>query len=353
MTDDPRTKHRRATQRDVAEAAGVDRATVSRALDPAKRSLISPETVERVLSATERLGYRTNALARGLRTSRSDVIGLEIPSDVHNAASLFGKPLSVLITSVEERLRSSGQTLLIAFAAADDRAASPEHFGRSGIVDGVIRLHAGHPARASSRDDVPSVSIGLESDPSYDIVVDERRGIEIAVEHLHRLGHRRIALVSEPPRQPRGARHLSAYRDAMFRLGLAQTDGSDLAPLVAHYHEQHPASAPEAVEAILSREPRPTAIVFTDDKAAMGGYGVLRTHRLRIPEDVSVVGWRDNDADMFLVPPLTTVALPMRAAAFAAASLILKRVDGDRGPAAARVFAPHLIQRDSTLPPQP
>ncbi|XPP27152.1 MAG: LacI family DNA-binding transcriptional regulator [Leucobacter sp.] len=347
MTDGAhRVTRRVVTQRDVAEAAGVDRATVSRALDPQKRLMISPETVERVLAVAETMGYRTNALARGLRTSRSGIVGLEIPTDIHSAASLFDKPLSVFVTSVEERLSRVGLTLLATFSSPADANGASDRFTRNGVIDGLIRLQSHGAPRALEAGQVPVVTVGLDPATAYDVVVDEGRGIEIAVEHLHRLGHRRIAYIGEPPAMPRGERHLRAYERTVRRIGLGEPNPA----LIAHYHDRHPASAPKAVETILARGGEPTAILFTDDKAAMGGYGVLRAQRIQVPQQISVIGWRDNDAGLFLLPPLTTVALPMRAAAFAATDLLIARVGGIEDAPAKRVFDPYLIQRDSTGP---
>lgn len=350
MAENTRAGGRRVvTQRDVAEAAGVDRATVSRALDQEKRLLISPQTVDRVLEAAERLGYSTNLLARGLRTSRSGVIGLEIPTDLHSAPSIFDKPLSAFVTSIEEKLAAQGLTLLVTFANEHLPARTAERFSRGGMIDGLIRLQAHAGQRVEETEPVPVVTVGMDPEGDFDLVIGEGRGVEIAVEHLGRLGHRRIGFIGEPVSDPRGERHARAYHRAMLRLGV---EGPELAPLIAHYHERHPASAPQAVETLLSRGQGLTAIVFTDDKAAMGGYGALRTARLRVPDQVSVVGWRDNDAGLFLVPPLTTIALPMRTTAFAATDLLLRRIDGDAEAAAPqRVFDPYLVQRASTAPP--
>lgn len=348
MTDGAgKTTKRVVTQRDVADAAGVDRATVSRALDPKKRLLISPETVERVIAVAESMGYRTNALARGLRTSRSGIIGLEVPTDLNSAANRFDKPLSLFITSVEDRLNRLGLTLLVTFPSPAGGDGASDRFTRSGMIDGLIRLHSHGTPRATAAEQIPTVTVGLDPAAPFDLVVDEGRGIELAIEHLHRLGHRRIAYVGEPGLLPRGELHLRAYERTMHALGL--TD--HLPELIAHSHHGHPASAPKAVETLLARGVDPTAILFTDDRAAMGGYGVLRTQRIQVPEQMSVIGWRDNDAGLFLVPPLTTVGLPMRAAALAATELLLARVAGSGDAPARRVFSPYLIQRDSTAPP--
>lgn len=349
MSGDARPTARRVvTQRDVAEAAGVDRATVSRALDATKRAMISPETAERVLSVAEQLGYRANVLARGLRTARSGVIGLEIPSNVNGSNGSLAEMISGFVSSIEDRLRLQGFTLLVTFSSSAEQAVSGP--GRHGMIDGMIRLHPGGPLPAADFGPVPEVTVGFDRDPQLDIVVDEVRGIEIAVEHLHRLGHRRVAYIGEPHSFPRGERHLRAYEATLRRLGLGEPNPS----LMAHYHHRHPASAPQAVESVLTRGGDPTAILFTDDKAAMGGYGVLRAQQIRIPEQVSVIGWGNSDAGLFLVPPLTTIALPLRSAAFAASDLLLARInehaEGGADASIRRVCTPYLVQRSSTGP---
>ena len=350
MAENTRASKRRVvTQRDVAEAAGVDRATVSRALDPKKRLLISPDTIERVLSTAEQMGYRTNLLARGLRTARSGVIGLEIPGNNYDAASLLDKPVSSFVTSVEERLAQRGLTLLVTFAHASPGEAASDRFTSNGMIDGLIKLYTGGQPGPNESTQIPLVSVGLDPDPTYDLVIHEGRGIEIAVEHLHRMGHRRIGLVCEPPSQARGERHLRAYRNSIDRLGLLAKGEEEP---VAYYHQRHPASAPKAVEMLSVLTPRPTAIVLTDDKAAMGAYGGLRVQRVQIPQEVSLVGWSDSAAGLFLISPLTTIALPMRSTAFAATDLLLERIDGAAAAATPRrIFDPYLVQRASTAPP--
>ena len=191
---------------------------------------------------------------------------------------------------------------------------------------------------------MPLVRVALFRENAADITIDQDRGIGIAVEHLARLGHRRIGLICEPRSTQVGRRNETAFAQAMARLGLAG-DGRQLD--IARFQARHPASASEACLLLCSRPERPTALVVTDDSAAMGCYGALRTRGLRVPDDVSIVGWGDSEPGPFIVPPLTTISVPLRAAATRAAARLLA-ILGDGARLEPQVLLPHLVQRAST-----
>lgn len=320
---------RAATQRDVARLAGVDRATVSRAMDPVRRNLLTPDTVQRVLSAVEALGYRPNSLAQGLRRQRSHIVSLSVPRSIRRESTDF-------IEGVEDRLRRDRVALLVTFDQDARLLRSSQ-----GLIDGsIVLIEAGALDQRPASE--PTVNVGFEPTPGLDVLVDSPGGVAIAVEHLYRLGHRRIALLSEPESTLIGMRHRHA-----FGAVTASLPGVD--PVFATFLPSRPSSAPEACLALLSRATPPTAIVVTDDAAATGCYGAIRTTGRSVPDDVSLVGYGDSAVAPFLLPPLTTIAVPARAAGRRAAHMLLAKIAAL--PVDAATLTPHLVQRGSTTSP--
>lgn len=329
---------RAATQQDVADLAGVNRATVSRALDPSRRHLLAPETVRRVTEAAHLLRYRPHSLAQGLRRRRSGIVGLAMPRALADQSP-------GLISGAEDRLRRAGFALLVSFESTTAAFDSSR-----GLVDGAVvvtdRVVAErHPAAGAGQPAGPIVRIGLEPSALADVTIDHRTGIAIAVAHLRRLGHRRIALLCEPETTAAGQRHRAAFTEAI----VARPCAPAVTGLVRSFQPRRPASAMESCLWLLHRSDRPTAIVVTDDAAAVGCYGAARTLDLRVPRDVSIVGYGDSDTAPYLAPPLTSIAVPGQAAGRKAAEILLRRLAGE--PTQPRILQPYLVQRSSTCPP--
>ncbi len=176
----------RATLRDVAEAADVHVSTASRALNESTRSIVNTETVKRVLSAADELGYRPHALARGLRTSRTSSIGIVIP-DLENP--LFGP----IIAGIEGGLMADGYSVLITAARMGQEEAAVESL-RDRQVDGLILASAvrSDPVIAKlASTGMPTVLVNrlCEDVDLPAIVCDDRLGIRLAVDHLVEMGH--------------------------------------------------------------------------------------------------------------------------------------------------------------------
>jgi LacI family transcriptional regulator, galactose operon repressor len=333
------------TQHDVARAAGVHRATVSRALDPRCRGLLDADTVRRITEAAERLGYRPNALARGLKTRRSLAVGLVVPD-------LASPEYAPLIASLEGALHTAGYTILVA-SSGDDRdglLASVERLVAS-RVDGIVVATGRKPplegvgtplvivGAASARDGVPSISI------------DHGLGLEIAVGHLLRLGHRRIGLIAGRRTTGVGAAHHDAYERALVGAGVALDSA-----LVEIAEPQRATAGAEACAALFYRRADPTAIVATSDGAALGCYSALAEFGLKVPDDISIVGYGNSIYGRYLSPPLTTVSLPTAAMGVQAANRILGLVGGGDAGVAHVQLRPYLVHRLSTgrapMPPR-
>jgi LacI family transcriptional regulator len=343
--DGERAIRGRAALRDVAAAANVHPSTASRALNPGTRSRVNAETVTRVLEAARRVGYQPNSLARGLRTSRSFTIGMLIP-DLTNP--LFPP----IVKGIEDRLSQDGYTLVLANTSYD--LAREEQIARAMVgrqVDGLVL--------ATARRDYPLVhdllaagvkvvlvNRTMEHAPVAAVTGDEHVGIGLAVSHLASLGHRRIAYVGGDADASTG---LGRYQAFVARL---RDEGLELdSDLVAHSERFHEEPGAAAFAELLDRGKRFTAVVAANDRLALGCYDVLRERALRIPDDVSVIGYNDIQfADKF-APPLTTIRIPHYQIGVRAAQLMLEALaDGDAPPLTLRM-TPTLVVRASTAPP--
>jgi LacI family transcriptional regulator len=334
------------TLRDVARLAGVHPATASRALSPETAILVSEQTAARVLAAAKSLGYRPNPVARSLRTRRSRTVGVLIP-DINNP--LFPP----ILRGIEDRLAADGYVALIGNTDSDDereRVVFEQMLARhvDGFVLATAHLHStllGEAARA----DLPVVLVnrlaGEYSFPS--VVVDNERGIRMAVAHLASLGHRRIAHLAGPQDVSTGLSRYRGFLAAMQASGLA-VDPALVSFAAAFSIEE----GERCCRALLQASTGCTAIAAANDMLAVGCYSALDDLGLRCPDDVSVVGFNDMPFIDRLRPALTTIRFPHYQVGTEAGQLILERIAGD-STVKILYLAPEFIQRGSTAPPAP
>lgn len=328
---------------DVAREAGVHASTASRALNPTTRSVVSPPTVERVLAAAQRLGYRPNPMARGLRTARTFTVGIVVP-DLENP--LFPP----LVRGAERALGNEGYSLLI--GNTDNEQEHTEAVISTLLdrhVDGLILATAelGSPLEAEvTASGTPVVLVNREAtDPAIPAIVgDDDVGIGLAVDHLVELGHRVIGHVAGPPRLSTGAGRARAFADHMGRHGLPTVGAVE----AAEWFRVQPGA--QAATALLKRKPDITAIVAGNDLLALGTVGAVHQAGRRVPDDVSVTGYNDMPFVDMMQPPLTTVSVPYRHMGELAARTLLALV-GDRNASIESVhLEPKLTVRGSTAP---
>jgi LacI family transcriptional regulator len=331
---------------DVAAEAGVSVATVSRVLNDTGYP-VRPETRRRVLEAVEKLDFRPNDLARGLLLKRTQTIGLVIP-DIANPY------YPVISRGVEDVASQHGYAVI--FCNTDRDAAKSERYINVLLqkqVDGIIIAGGGTDfSRASERfaeHGTRVVFVGKPSLPWPSVRVPNEDGTVAAIEHLAELGHRRVGFIAGPAKLPTARDRLAGYRRAVSDHGMAadrslERDGD--------FSEQ---SGYRATEALLREEPRPTAIFAANDRMAIGALAAAADRGLRVPEDLSVVGFDDIPLASYVRPALTTVALPAYEMGAAAMRLLLDLVkDKDNGATGAMetVRLPvRLIVRHSTAPP--
>lgn len=342
-TDAIAQRPRPTTLRDVAEAAGVHLSTVSRVLSPEKRRLVKDETAERIEALIAELDYSPNRLAQGLKTRRSMTVGVLI-ADITNPVFPY------VVRGIEDMLLHSGYTALVANTDDDaerGRAAFDALSARQ--VDGFIVTTAPRVDRlveeALDRGAPLVLAVrNTDSRRAAAVTSDEREGTRIAVEHLFALGHRRIACVHGPTTVSTGAARLEGFVHAMksSRLEL----NSDLLVEAGSFRIEE---GERSMRQILARGTRFTAVLAGNDMLAVGCLTALAKHKLRCPEDVSVVGFNDMPLADRLSPPLTTLRIPYYDVGLCAAELFVEQLNG--APRREIVLSQELVVRGSTGPP--
>lgn len=296
---------------DVAAAAGVSTATVSRALNG---GIVSQQARERVLRAVKRLGYRPNTLARGLVTGRTGVVGVLIPD-------VAGPLYATMARGIEDVLHPSGLTFMLMTGnrnEGDESAAIELMLERQ--VDAFILIGSGlqhEPLEDLLRGGPPVILMEREgaAENFTTIRLANAEGAHLATAHLIERGHRRIAHVAGIRRA--GMRRLDGYHAALDSAGL------EAGPVLqGDFTEESGVAAAEA----LLQGGGVSAVFCANDRMALGLYHGLRARRVRVPDDISVVGFDDLPWGAYLDPPLTTVRQSARemgrlAARYALASL--------------------------------
>ncbi|WP_417374425.1 LacI family DNA-binding transcriptional regulator [Glutamicibacter protophormiae] len=293
--------------KDVAVAAGVSVTTVSHVLNDVPNTRASEQTRDRVKAAATALGYRPNRLARSLRTQMSEMVGLvteEIATTPHAGQIILGaqeaaSKRDLVLTIINARLNPRPRV------GADEIRALIER-----QVDGVIYATVFHDVVSLPKEmnSVPSVLIGAQDRAGRipSVVPDERGGAASVVEMLAASGHLRIGFLASAVDVPATRGRYAGYCEAMAAAGLTA-------------EEMVVAAEPEAsggylaAGQLLAREPaqRPTAMFCYNDRMAVGAYRAASECGLRIPDDVSIVGFDDQaPIPESLFPALTTVTLP-------------------------------------------
>jgi DNA-binding LacI/PurR family transcriptional regulator len=334
---------RRPTIDDVARHAGVSKGAVSLALNG--RPGVSDATRLRIAAAAEALGWRPSARAKALSESRALAIGLvvarsesQLPTDPYFAALLAG---------IEDELATAGYALVLSVVAdADAEAEAYRRLAHDGRVDGVLLADA----RVDDSRHALVTELGLEAvvigHPDQNaglpgVGADVRGALARAVRALVDLGHRHIGHVAGPATLVQANERREAWREALEAAGLPTGPVAD-----GNFTGEGGA---RATRRLLQRRRRPTAIVYANDVMAIAGLRVARELRLRVPRDLSIVGFDDVPLAEHVHPPLTTIRQHPVAAGAAAAKLLLQRLRGE--PLTVPVLPePQLITRESSGP---
>ena len=316
------------TVADVAREARLSKSTAARVL--AGRGSVSPEARERVLAAAERLGYLPNALAQAMSKGVTNTVGVVIP-DIANPF------FSAVVRGLSDHVRSAGLEIIISNTDNDREieARSLEMLAKK-RVDGVVLApvipDGSETAQMLSRRGFPIVlldrrSRGLEDLPL--VTLDHEGAALLATSHLIDLGHRRIAVVceiadlgrldpSEPAHRP-AAQRLRGYLRALVAAGIEPDRGL----VIQTAYEEH-----AAADDVAARLPnlQATALFATDSVLTSGSFRALQALGMRLPEDISFVGFDDQDWTTLVDPPVTVLTQPRAELGRAAAEMLQARI---------------------------
>jgi LacI family transcriptional regulator len=308
-----------------------------------------PETRARVLAAVEALDYRPSAVARSLRSRSTRTLGLVI-TDITNPF------YPELVRAVEDAAHALGYALLLGNSVADPaRELAYLELLAARRVDGLIIAAGDIPERHAAwlrRTALPVVVVNGESPEGSlpSAASENRRGARAAARHLLHLGHRRLGLVTAAVGD--GTTRL---REAGIREAIAAA-GRDPATLVVEQGARHVSGGEAAMTALLVRAPAVTGVLCHNDLMALGALRAVRAAGLRVPRDVSIVGFDDIDLAAYAEPPLTTVAQDTgRLGRWGVERLVALLQAGargrDAGPFAPTTVPTRLVVRGSTGPP--
>ena len=336
----------RPTLRDVAERAGVGIATASRALNEGS---ISETLRQRVTAAAEDLGYQPHRLALGLRTGATKTVGFVV-SDVANP--VLGRTAQGAVSYLD----AAGYAMMLAVSDGYvERERSLIRMMYERRADGLILSCSDETdprlAAVVSQLDIPVVLLDRELPVPrvHRLIVNHRQGVMQAVEHLVKLGHRRVAYIGGPSVVRPCRERYDAYRAAAALHGIWDERLVTLGPLTAE-------TGREATINLMTTSPPPTALIVADNRRAIGALRAIHDRGLEVPHDLSLVALSgDVDALALHNPPITIVDRPLEEMGMEAAKLLLASlapVDSIDRPVT-RTFDGRFVARGSTAPPSP
>jgi LacI family transcriptional regulator len=329
----------------VAEKVGLSSAAVSRVLNgaPAAKS-IPKATQERIQEAARQLNYRPNLLARSLRRGRSHTIGVLVPEVSEGYATL-------VLAGLEQGLLQAGYFFyLISHHHRTELIEQSQIMLAERAVDGIVAIDTALQRHGQ----MPTVTISCPDMHEWvtNIVLNHRRAAELAIDHLTGLGHRQIALIKGQAFSSDTGPRWQAIQHAAEKASLKLNP-----QLVAQLEGDSPTHDPGyfAAQRLLDAKKQFTALFAFNDVSAIGAIRAFREAGLRVPQDVSIVGFDDIQAAAFQNPGLTTVRQPLRTMGILAAEAILRQISSpaERSPSRQVVVDPELVVRESTCPPSP
>jgi LacI family transcriptional regulator len=330
---------RSATIRDVAKAAGVSISTVSRVLND--KDDVAPETYQKVQEVIEAMEYTSSLAARGMRSRRTCVIGLIMPdvSSPYCVEVLRGINQAVAVSEYDLIIYTTGDVRKYHTADQERRYVN---LLNGTITDGVIVVT---PAATGFSTDAPIVTIdpNNESPECPGIIATNREGAVAAMNYLTGMGHKRIGFITGRLDLVSACHRLQGYKDGLADAGIPVDD--ELIQIGDYTTE----TAFTCSQKLLSLKNPPSAVFASNDMAAVGVYQATSQAGLRIPEDVSVVGFDNLRESVYLKPTLTTIDQFVAEMGRMAVEWIVKLIQGEIPDCKLHKIPTRLVIRDSCV----
>lgn len=331
---------KRLTLEEIGRLAGVSRSTVSRVING--HADVSADVKERVLEVVRDTGYRPNRAARSLVSSRTGLLGLVIPSGLHN---LFQDPyFGRLIQGITRAANAAEQTLsLFLFENREEELELYERVIANGMVDGVLVTATSMQdpvVERMERDGTKYVVIGRpDAEGAAFVDVENREGARLGTEHLISHGARRLATITGPSNTTTGLDRRNGFLDAAADAGIEVSSN-----LVAEA-DFTSAGAYRAMTGLL--DSRPEAVFCASDTMAIGALGAIEAAGLRCPDDIAVVSFDGLVEAHQTTPSLTTVAQPVQDTGQEAVRLLLRLLDQEPEEPPRTILPTELVVRSS------
>ncbi len=326
------------TINDVAAHAKVSASTVSHVINGTR--FVEPETKHRVQAAIEALGYRPNSLARSLRRRQTSTIGLLVPD---NSNPFFADVARV----IEDAGFAEGYSVILCNSDLSEvKQAAYIDVLLSKQVDGVLLISSGSrsgPVQQILEANVPVVVVDrdLGDLPVDQVLVDNHQGGWLAGQYLVKLGHRRIGCLAGPDAITPSAGRIEGFRHALRQAG------SELRPEAVVHGDGRYEGGAAAMHELLQRDLGLTAVFAFNDLMAIGALSTLRRARIRVPEDLSIIGFDNIFHAPAMIPALTTIAQPIAELGQVSVRLLLERIKQHDVPTSRIILPTTLVERES------
>jgi DNA-binding LacI/PurR family transcriptional regulator len=332
---------RQVSIKDIARVARVSHPTVSRALR--NSSLVNPETAERIRLIAGEMGYRANAVARGLVTRKTMTIGVVVTT----IADPF---IGEVVSGIEELANDRGYSVILANCNADPaREVRIVRAFQERRVDGILvtasRVGSLYiPMLSQSKVPIVLINNQHEGEFVYSVMIDSVTASLMAVQYLISLGHQHIAYIGDRNGFQADTERFEGYRQALASANIA------FHPEWLVQGDGRPEGGRLAVEKLLSLAAPPTAIFCYNDLSAIGALSGLRAHGLQVPQDISIIGFDDLAIASYVDPPLTTIRQPKQLMGRMAMEILLDLFEKSPRQTNLKVRG-ELVVRGSTAPP--
>lgn len=328
-----------STIREVAKIAGVSVTTVSHVINQTR--FVAEETEKRVLAAMQELNYRPNTLARSLRRGETHTLGLIVP----DSANPFFAEVARLME--EEAFRASYSIIL---CNSDNDLEKERRYTEVLInkqVDGIIFMACGDDIQSLQElveRKMPAIIVDrlLNQIEVDSVVCDNFQGGYLATKHLLSKGHHKIAIIRGPSNITPSGKRFDGYLQALQEYGISAN------PSYIKSGDFHPSSGYQATRELLSLPERPDSIFACNDLMAIGVLRAAFEANLRIPEDLSIIGYDNIELATFTQPSITTIAQPIHNLAERAIQLLLHRINNPCSPSIRETLSNQLVIRETT-----